>query len=72
VKLTVLLHPEADGGYSARIPALPGCHSQGDTLDEAITNIREAAEHWMEAQKQRAAEEAKQEPPDAQLQEIEL
>jgi predicted RNase H-like HicB family nuclease len=72
MKLMALLHPEADGGYSVRIPAMPGCHSQGDTLDEAIANIREAAELWIEVQLERAAREAKQESPDAQLQEIEL
>ncbi len=40
---TVILEwdPEA-GGYSAIVPALPGCTSQGRTLDEALTNVREA------------------------------
>jgi predicted RNase H-like HicB family nuclease len=72
MKLLVLLHPEVDGGYSAKIPAFPGCYSQGDTLDEAVANIRGAAELWLEVQAKRAALEAKQESPDAQLQEIEL
>jgi predicted RNase H-like HicB family nuclease len=40
--LTVILEPEERGGYSVHCPALPGCHSQGDTLDEALANIREA------------------------------
>lgn len=38
----VYLQPEPDGGYSVTCPALPGCHSQGDTLEEALANIREA------------------------------
>jgi antitoxin HicB len=40
--LTVILEPEEDGGYSVHCPALPGCSSQGDTLEEALENIQEA------------------------------
>ncbi len=39
---------EADGGYSVWIPDLPGCASQGDSLQEAISNIKEAAELYLE------------------------
>ncbi len=42
MKFTVVLAPEADGGYSVVCPAIPGCVSQGDSLDEALSNIREA------------------------------
>jgi len=42
MKFTVILSPEADGGYSVVCPAMPGCVSQGDSLDEAIASIREA------------------------------
>jgi predicted RNase H-like HicB family nuclease len=42
MKFTVVLQPEADGGYSVVCPAVPGCVSQGDTLDEALANVREA------------------------------
>lgn len=41
-RYTVILEREADGAYHASCPALPGCHSQGDTLDEAIAGIQEA------------------------------
>jgi len=48
VKLTAIVRPEPDaGGYSASIPALPGCHTQGETLDEVCANLREAAEGWL-------------------------
>ncbi len=48
VTLTAIVYPEPDaGGYSASIPALPGCHTQGETLDEVRTNLREAAEGWL-------------------------
>ena len=42
LKFTVILMPEADGGYSVVCPTLPGCVSQGDNLQEALDNIREA------------------------------
>ncbi len=45
---TVVLERESDGGYVVRVPALPGCVSQGDTRDEALANIREAAELYIE------------------------
>ncbi len=42
VAVTVILEPEEDGSYSVHCPALPGCSSQGDTLEEALSNIQEA------------------------------
>jgi predicted RNase H-like HicB family nuclease len=45
---TVILEREGDGGYVAVVPALPGCVSQGDTREEALSNIREAAELYIE------------------------
>jgi len=42
LKLIVILEPEEDGGYSVHCPVLPGCSSQGDTLEEALSNIKEA------------------------------
>lgn len=48
VRLTAIVRPEPDaGGYSASILALPGCHSQGETLDDVRANLREAAEGWL-------------------------
>jgi predicted RNase H-like HicB family nuclease len=43
MKLTVIIAPEADGGYSVICPALPGCVSEGNSLSEALANIKEAA-----------------------------
>lgn len=42
MRYTVILEREADGGYIASVPALPGCISQGDDRAEAMRNIREA------------------------------
>ena len=48
VVLTAVVRPEPEaGGYSASIPALPGCHTQGETLEEVRANLREAAEGWL-------------------------
>ena len=48
VVLTAVVRPEPDaGGYSASIPALPGCHTQGETLNEVRANLRETAEGWL-------------------------
>lgn len=42
MRFTIVLSPEPDGGYSVVCPAVPGCVSQGDSLDDALANIREA------------------------------
>jgi predicted RNase H-like HicB family nuclease len=48
MRYTVLLEQEPDGGFVASVPALPGCVSQGDTREEALRNIREATELYIE------------------------
>lgn len=48
MKLKVILLPEAEGGFSVAVPALPGCYTQGETVQEALSNAREAAEGWLE------------------------
>ena len=64
VTISALVYPEPEaGGYSAEVPALPGCYTQGDTLDEVRANLREAAEGWLgsahdEATARQAAPEA--------------
>jgi predicted RNase H-like HicB family nuclease len=42
MKVTVVIHEAADGGYWAEVPALPGCFTQGETLDEVRERVREA------------------------------
>jgi predicted RNase H-like HicB family nuclease len=50
VTLTAIIHPEESGGFWAEVPALPGCFTEGETLDEVRVNLREAAEGWLKAQ----------------------
>lgn len=44
VSIPVLVYEDESGGYWADVPALPGCVSEGDTLDEVLANVREAAQ----------------------------
>jgi predicted RNase H-like HicB family nuclease len=44
----VVFEPSDEGGYTVYVPAFPGCVSEGDTLDEARANIREAIELYLE------------------------
>jgi predicted RNase H-like HicB family nuclease len=54
VTVKVLIYPGEDGYVVAECPALPGCVSQGRTREEAIANIREAIEGWLEVHEQEA------------------
>lgn len=45
----VVLIPDPDGGYVVEVPSLPGCVSQGETMDEAIANVKEAIELHIES-----------------------
>ncbi|MBI4506140.1 MAG: type II toxin-antitoxin system HicB family antitoxin [Chloroflexi bacterium] len=48
-RYTILLIPDPEeGGYVVRVPALPGCHTQGETLNEALDNAREAISLYLE------------------------
>jgi predicted RNase H-like HicB family nuclease len=48
MKLQVVVHPAEEGGFWAEIPALAGCVSEGETVEETLINIKEAAEGWLE------------------------
>jgi len=48
MKLTVVLEGQEEGGYTAYVPSLKGCISEGDSKEEAIKNIKEAIELYLE------------------------
>lgn len=48
MKLKIILEPSEEDGYTVFVPALPGCISEGDTKEEALKNIREAIELYLE------------------------
>lgn len=48
MNVQVVLEPSEDGGYTAYVPSLPGCISEGDSKEEALHNIKEAIELYLE------------------------
>jgi predicted RNase H-like HicB family nuclease len=53
---TAIFEPDPDvGGYTVTIPALPGCISEGDSFEEALNNVREAATLYVEVMHRRSA-----------------
>lgn len=44
MKVKVIVHEAEEGGYWAEVPAIPGCATQGDTLEDLMKNVREAVE----------------------------
>jgi predicted RNase H-like HicB family nuclease len=44
MEYTIIIHPAEEGGYWAEVVALPGCYSQGETVEETLLNVKEAIE----------------------------
>jgi predicted RNase H-like HicB family nuclease len=63
--LKVIISPGEDRGFVAHVPALRGCWSQGATRDEAIANIHEAVEAWLEVEQDK--DERGEVPADVEL-----
>jgi len=59
---TVVVHEDPEGGFWGEVPALPGCYSQADTIDELKDNIREAIVGVLEVLREQGLE------PDANIQ----
>ena len=49
---TILIHQAEEGGFWSEVPALPGCYSQGETIDETLQNTKEAVEAHLLALKE--------------------
>lgn len=45
---SVVIHNAEEGGFWIEVPTLPGCYSQGETLEEALTNVKEAIQLYLE------------------------
>jgi predicted RNase H-like HicB family nuclease len=58
VRIQAVALREADGSYSASVPALPGCLTQGEDMDEVLTNVVEAAEGWLAVAHEKAKDQA--------------
>jgi len=48
MRVRVVLEPSDEGGFTVYVPSLPGCISEGETVDQALANIREAIELYLE------------------------
>ena len=48
MKLRMVLEPSEEGGYTAIVPSLPGCISEGETREDALTSIQEAIQLYLE------------------------
>ncbi len=48
MKIKAIIHPAQEGGYWAEVPALPGCITEGDSMDEVINNLQDAIQGWLE------------------------
>ena len=44
MKIKIVVHEAEEGGYWAKVPAIPGCATQGDSMDELMQNLQEAIE----------------------------
>jgi len=44
MKIKIVVHEAEEGGYWAEVPAIPGCATQGDSMEELMANLREAIE----------------------------
>jgi len=52
MEYTIIMHQAEEGGYWAEVPALSGCYSQGEGIEETMENIKEAIEAHLEALKE--------------------
>ena len=51
MNLKAIIHKAEEGGYWAEVPALPGCMTQGETIEEVTRNLREAVDGWLSVEK---------------------
>lgn len=63
IPLEVVIHRAEEGGYWAEVPALPGCMTEAETLQELFANVREAVEGWLGAARERARQTAPADAP---------
>jgi predicted RNase H-like HicB family nuclease len=50
MQVKIVVHEAEEGGFWAEVPALPGCVSQGETMEELLANVREAIQAWLDAE----------------------
>lgn len=58
MKIRAIIHLAEEGGYWAEVPALPGCITEGDTMEEVLDNLKDAIEGWLDVANSRNAVES--------------
>jgi predicted RNase H-like HicB family nuclease len=58
MKIKAIIHPAEEGGYWAEVPALPGCITEGDTLEEVMANLKDAIAGWLDVANSRSVVES--------------
>ena len=58
MKIKAIIHLAEEGGYWAEVPALPGCVTEGDTIEEVVANLQDAVEGWLNVANSRNAIDA--------------
>ena len=70
-RFQIVLTPDIEGGFNVSVPALPGCFTQAETIDDAIINAKEAIEGFLEAL-QIAGQPLPEVPADVLMAEVEV
>jgi len=60
MKIKAVIHPAEEGGYWAEVPALPGCITEGETIDEVMANLKDAIEGWIDVANSRQMAQSKE------------
>lgn len=58
MKIRAIIHAAEEGGYWAEVPALPGCITEGDTMEEVMANLKDVIEGWLNVANSRNAIES--------------
>ncbi|HAX76259.1 MAG TPA: type II toxin-antitoxin system HicB family antitoxin [Cyanobacteria bacterium UBA11372] len=58
MKIRAIVHPAEEGGYWAEVPALPGCITEGETMEEVMANLKDAIQGWLDVANSRDAIES--------------
>lgn len=48
MRIKAIIHQAEEGGFWAEVPALPGCITEGDTMEEVLANLKDAIQGWLE------------------------
>ncbi|NJM48954.1 MAG: type II toxin-antitoxin system HicB family antitoxin [Alkalinema sp. RU_4_3] len=54
MKVKAIVHPAEEGGFWAEVPAMPGCITEGDSIEEVMENLKDAIEGWLVVAEMRA------------------